>query len=381
MRVLHIMSGYGGGISSFIRNKAEAMRSHQVVFDVVTYDVCADAFVAAIQATGGEVYQLLNPKQHGWRAFVQSLSKVLAAQSYDAVHCHISGYRVIPYALLCRKFRVGAFYIHAHYTLEKQGISLSLQLNQWINRHFSQAKLGCSDDAVRSIYGWQTADEELMVIPNSIDVQQYQYTPERYRRLRRNVRQQYQIADDVQLVGQIGRLTPIKNHALTLQLATQAQQEKAPICFLIVGAGELDEVLRREVAQLHLEEYVFFTGRVEPIAALYPALDALIMPSFREGLPTVVVESQAAGVPVVMSETITDEVDLQLNLVHKCALNHVEDWYEQLRLLPQQSRPMAEERLALIEQQKFSNEASAQLYVDFLTGKVTHYRIIGGGHS
>lgn len=379
MRVLHIMSGYGGGISSFIRNKAEAMRSHQIVFDVVTYDVCADAFVATIQATGGDVYQLLNPKRHGWRAFVQSLSKVLAEQPYDVVHCHISGYRVIPYALLCRKFRVGAFYIHAHYTLEKRGISPSLQLNQWINRHFSQAKLGCSDEAVRSIYGWQTTDEELMVIPNSIDVQQYQYTPERYHHLRQNVRQQYQISDEVQLVGQIGRLTPIKNHALTLKLATQAHQEKAPIRFLIVGAGELDEALRQEVAQLNLEEYVFFAGRMEPIAELYPALDALVLPSFREGLPTVVVESQAARVPVVMSDSITKEVDLHLNLVHTCALNRVADWYGQLRSLPLESRPSSEECLAMIEQQKFSNEASARLYVDFLTGKVTHYRIIGGG--
>ena len=38
IRILHIMSGFGGGISTFIRNQAEALTDTSIIFDVATYD-------------------------------------------------------------------------------------------------------------------------------------------------------------------------------------------------------------------------------------------------------------------------------------------------------------------------------------------------------
>ncbi|MDO4432600.1 MAG: glycosyltransferase [Aerococcaceae bacterium] len=377
MRVLHIMSGYGGGISSFIRNKAQGVVGHDVVFDVVTYDACSSAFVQAIQQTGGDVYPLSNPKQKGWRAFKASLENVLQSHVYDVVHCHISGYRALAYYRICRKFRIPKFYIHAHFTLEKNQLTLEQRVNQWVNRRLSDAYLGCSLEAVYSAYGWKTPLEQMMVLPNSIDLDSYQWSDARYDALRTQQRERYGIAKDAHVIGHIGRLTPIKNHEFTLQLAHLAKQSPQNIQFLITGAGELETALKQQVVAEQLESIVLFTGRVEPIADLYPALDVLILPSFREGLPTVVVESQAAGVPVVVSDTITHEVDLGVDMVEYCALADLETWWQAI----QTPRPERERAHTSIVQAYFANETSAQLYIDFLKGNIQHYRIQGGQHE
>ena len=375
MRVLHIMSGYGGGISSFIRNKAQEMNMHDIVFDVVTYDQCADSFVEAIRSTGGDVYMLVNPKQEGWTQFYQSLTRVLKAHRYDAIHCHISGCRAIPYACVCRLHGIKRFYIHAHFTLDAARLSWRNKFDQWVNRRVSQAYLGCSDDAVKSIYGCNIPLEKAMIIPNSIDMSMYAQAEQARSLLRNSVRQQYQISPDTVVVGHIGRLTPIKNHAHTLALANLAKSQNKNMCFLLVGAGELEAELKRQVVEQNLEEYVILAGRVEPIAELYPSLDVLVLPSFREGLPTVVIESQAMGVPVLVSSTITQEVDLGLSLVKTLDLNEALDWLNTIEEVVKVPVPSFEQRHEIMETCNFTNLSSARLYVAFLKGEIQHYRI------
>ena len=86
------MSGFGGGISSFIRNKAEFMQGEDIIFDVATYDECADNFVKSIQNTGGKIHKLLNPKTNGWNSFKESYTRILDNNEYDIIYCHINGY-------------------------------------------------------------------------------------------------------------------------------------------------------------------------------------------------------------------------------------------------------------------------------------------------
>ena len=91
LRILHVMSGFGGGISSFVLNKAQQMPKYDVIFDVATYDECSDEFERAIQATGGRIYRLQNPKKEGYKVFKASFSKPFEDNEYDLVHCHIEG--------------------------------------------------------------------------------------------------------------------------------------------------------------------------------------------------------------------------------------------------------------------------------------------------
>lgn len=380
IRILHIMSGYGGGIASFIQNKALEMSQYNVTFDVVTYDECSPAFTAAIENTGGHIYQLQNPKVKGWRVFKESFETPLQDNNYDVIHCHIDGYRALPYKYIIKKQGINAFYIHAHLVKEIDNqtwkVKTQHHVDQLINNRLSSGTVGCGKLAIKSSYGENTDSNQMMVIPNSIDDNQFSQANQIHEQLKEKGRKQYQITDDTLLIGHIGRLKPVKNHQKTIEIGEYIQANNLDAKILIIGSGELEATLKQEVTDKKLEEVVIFTGRVSPISEFFPALDVLLLPSLTEGLPTTVVESQAAGVAVVMSDVITDEVDLGMGMVQTLPLSAVGSlWYEKLEEAAKNPIPQAAERMATINDKKFTNKASAELYYRYFSGEIKAYQI------
>jgi len=100
-------------------------------------------------------------------------------------------------------------------------------------------------------------------------------------------------------VGIVGRLSPVKNHALFLEAAFQLNQRRPDVQYVIVGDGPLRDELRARVRRLGMGHRVRFTGFHHDLAPVYRALDCLVLTSDSEGLGKVLLEAQAAGVPAV----------------------------------------------------------------------------------
>jgi glycosyltransferase involved in cell wall biosynthesis len=100
-------------------------------------------------------------------------------------------------------------------------------------------------------------------------------------------------------IGIVGRLVPVKNHALFLQAAVLVREKIPNARFVIVGDGELRSPLESTVSSLNLSEAVTFTGWVRDVAPIYADLDVNVISSLNEGTPVSVIESLAAGCPVV----------------------------------------------------------------------------------
>jgi glycosyltransferase involved in cell wall biosynthesis len=381
LKVLHIMSGFGGGISSFIRNKAEYMVNKNIRFDVVTYDEYPLNFKNAIYNTGGEVYTLQNPKTTSWKAFKQSYTSVLKQNEYDIIYCHINGYRILPYYYYARKMTNANFYVHAHtshypkHMLAKTE-QLRIGIDQLINRKVTDKFIGCGSLSIRNIFGSNVEKEEMVVIPNSVEVERFIKDKTTSQKLRNQYREDYKLEEDELVIGHIGRLTKIKNHKLTINLANYIKNNNLRIKILIIGEGYHEVELKKLVEMKDLNNIITFTGRISPIEDFFPALDVMILPSFAEGLPTTVVEAQASGVPVVMSDTITEEVDLGFNMLETVSIeNDISKWIEAVKNTQTVIIPDKEVREEVIKEKGFSNDASAKLYIDFLRGKLNQYTI------
>ncbi|MEO8397050.1 MAG: glycosyltransferase family 4 protein [Chloroflexota bacterium] len=100
-------------------------------------------------------------------------------------------------------------------------------------------------------------------------------------------------------IGIVGRLVPVKNHALFLQAAVLVREKIPTAHFLIVGDGELRSSLENTVSSLNLSDSVTFTGWLRDLAPVYASLDVNVISSLNEGTPVSVIESLAAGCPVV----------------------------------------------------------------------------------
>ena len=133
------------------------------------------------------------------------------------------------------------------------------------------------------------------VIENGIDLAPYRAA----RPLRDDVRRSWGIAPgDVALLA-LGRLAPVKNHALMLDAFARALPDAPKLQLMVVGQGDLDQDLRARAAALGIERRVHFLGYRTDVAACLSGADVFINTSTTEGLPISLLEAMATGLPTV----------------------------------------------------------------------------------
>lgn len=112
-------------------------------------------------------------------------------------------------------------------------------------------------------------------------------------------------------VGAIGRIAPVKNHALLLDAFARLPElvNGRPTHLLVVGGGELRAEAEARARQLGLSGRVTFRPWLKDLRWAYAALDVLALTSRNEGMPIAVLEAMAAGVPVV-STAVGGTVDV-----------------------------------------------------------------------
>lgn len=120
-------------------------------------------------------------------------------------------------------------------------------------------------------------------------------------------RQELGIADNETLIGIVGRLTEIKNHAMFLEIAARLNPERAR--FVIIGDGSLRERLESKARSLGIEKKVIFAGGRKDPENFYPALDIVALTSRNEGTPLTLIEAMANARPVIAT-SVGGVVDL-----------------------------------------------------------------------
>lgn len=104
-------------------------------------------------------------------------------------------------------------------------------------------------------------------------------------------------------IGIVGRLVPIKNHKMFLQIAKRLHSDSIEkVKFIIVGDGELRAELEGYAERLGIKDIIEFTGWRRDIENIYSLLDIVCLTSLNEGTPVSLIEAMAAGKSVVASD-------------------------------------------------------------------------------
>ena len=137
--------------------------------------------------------------------------------------------------------------------------------------------------------------EKFAIIPLGFDLTQFFNAEVHCGKLRSELH----ISEDTLLVGIVGRLTAIKNHALFLRSAARVLEKVANVRFLIVGDGELAVELKELSNDLQIQENVIFLGWRDDMPVIYADLDLVALTSLNEGTPVSLIEAMASGKAVV----------------------------------------------------------------------------------
>ena len=104
-------------------------------------------------------------------------------------------------------------------------------------------------------------------------------------------------------IGMISRMNdPVKRHDMFLRVAAKLAPRFPQLQFVLIGDGPLRPGLERLLQELALGDRVVFLGERHDVPAVLAALDISVLPSASESLSNVILESMAAGVPVVASD-------------------------------------------------------------------------------
>ena len=103
------------------------------------------------------------------------------------------------------------------------------------------------------------------------------------------------------VIGNVARLEKRKGHKFLIDAFEKVIEERkgCPLKLLIIGEGDERGNLENYVRELNLGEKVIFTGYREDVEELMALMDIFVLTSLREGLPRVLVQAAAVGIPLV----------------------------------------------------------------------------------
>lgn len=324
-KILHFIHGLNlGGAENFIFNLLKAIDSSQYRFDFVIQEpeIKHTEFKKLIEAKGGNIY-LIPEFMHNPFGHARELKRLLKRQ-YDFVHIHMNAL-INPIPVIIASNDGCRVIIHSHSTKNGLGGAVGKYVHK-TNRQLLIKKdfirLACSTEAGR----WMFGNHSFQTVPNAIDINEYCFREE----ARRKIREQYNLKDEY-VIGQVGRLIPLKNQSFSLKIFNDLRK-KAPHLnakLMIVGDGPDKLALSNLSEELDLSGNVIFTGSVLNVCEYYSAFDCFIMPSFFEGLALVAVEAQASGLKPLVSDTVTKEINIT-GFVKHLSLENPRQWVEAL---------------------------------------------------
>jgi glycosyltransferase involved in cell wall biosynthesis len=141
-------------------------------------------------------------------------------------------------------------------------------------------------------------DREILVIPNGIDLKNFQDLPPKH-----SIRKSLGIGINDEVILFVGRFRPEKGLKYLIYAMQIIKQKNVSARLMLVGEGPEENNLRQLVHQLNLNS-VTFVGQIanEKVPQFMMAADIFMLPSLSEGLPNVVLEAMASGLPIVASK-------------------------------------------------------------------------------
>lgn len=305
------------GISSFIMTLYRNLHNNfQFIF--INTAEGKDHYRKEIEELGGKVYDVIVRGRGVFRALRQArqIRKIIRAEKPIAVHSHYYSNNGL---YLKQAFREGVpvRISHCHQS-NPGGLTLGKKIAKYFSakmvKKYATNAIACSENARKFLYG--NGGE---VYFNAVDY-------DRFCPPKEDVYAKYKFDKEKRYCLFVGRFSEQKNTDFLLSLC-KSMKEITSLHFLLVGHGAKEEEIRQFIAKNGLKNVTILSPDSN-VVELMSVASAFLLPSLYEGLPITLIEAQAVGVPCIVSDVVTEEV--QLGLVEYLPLKR-ELWVEAIR--------------------------------------------------
>lgn len=322
IRILQVIGSLNsGGSQSMIMNIYRNIDRKKIQFDFIIHKEDEVLYSEEIERLGGKIYVLPQYKVYNVFSFKKAWNDFFKKHpEYKVIHGHVRSTASI-YLKIAKKY--GLYTIaHSHSTSSGKGIiAIIKNILQYRIRYVADYFIGCSKESAEWLFGKKIANSDrCTILNNAIDTKKYLYNET----TREKLREKFNIKKENKLIGNVGRFSYVKNHKFLIRIFEEVCKKSNNYKLILIGDGELREEIEELVKNKKLEDKVIFTGVRKDINEMLQTVDIIVMPSIYEGFPVTLVEAQAASLPCLITDTITDEVDIT-ELIYREKLGEAPD--------------------------------------------------------
>ncbi|WP_105207306.1 glycosyltransferase [Streptococcus suis] len=289
------------GIHTWIKNYYCALsRKQDIKIDLIAPSFEDHEFRKYIDSTDGE-YFIFKTRKRNPIGYMIRLYNIIKKRKYDAIHVHGSSnmmlLELLPALLAGCRHRI----VHSHNT-STDHIFIH-KLLKFPFKTLTTNRIACGNDAGKWLFGSQ----DFTVIRNGVRLENYEFDIT----IRDSIRTKLNISNKV-VLGHVGGFNHQKNQRFLIELIKEfyIRDKDEEFHLLLIGDGEEFSTIQNLIESYGLSKSVTLLGALDNVGEYLQAIDIFVLPSYFEGLPFVLIEAQAAGLPIVSSDFVTKEVDL-----------------------------------------------------------------------
>ena len=319
--LIYGMTNLKGGVESYIMNIYRNLDYNEIIFDYIC-DFHEMAYYDEVLKNGSKVYFIPSKRKnlflHLWNFF-----KILKNhKEYKVVYFNIlnasAAISMIPVRLLGRKV-----ISHSH---NSSDINMKIHNKfKWLLNKVSNERLACSYEAGKYMY---LNGYNYTVINNAINLDKFSFSE----KIRDEYRKKFEVQEKKVLLH-VARMDKVKNPLFLIQILKELVIRDKDYVLFYIGKGNLEEKNKEKVNESKLQQHVFFLGEVDNVNDYMQMADVFVLPSLFEGMPIVLIEAQACKLPIVISDSITKDVNLSEKVVYLSLKENVNIWANEINML------------------------------------------------
>jgi glycosyltransferase involved in cell wall biosynthesis len=313
IRVMQVMRSFniesdGGGEERFVTELVQALDQKKIEITICgLWELCTvqeQKRMRGLEAMGISTFTTArwderHPYLSMWRAMV-GLKTALRSHPADIVHVHsVFGVMAVLLLGVSRHHPKLIRTLHNHPRLEWSRRSLRhLFILHFLDPFLFDKEIGVSRALVDLLdRRWlvHLLEKKAHFVSNAVNLERFEDISIDNAEKRRSLG----IPDGALVIGSIGRLTALKGWTYLLDAASRVIRQEPQTFFMIIGDGPQADQLKHQAAREGISSHIIFTGGRPDVEELLACMDLFVSASLREALPTVILESMAAGVPVV----------------------------------------------------------------------------------
>ncbi|ENH96430.1 group 1 glycosyltransferase [Gracilibacillus halophilus YIM-C55.5] len=325
LRVLHVVEKMDpGGEEEMVMQLYRNIDHSIIQFDFLTTET--GAFDDEIRSLGGYVYRLSSKKEEGRFQYKRAIKEFFKGHRfYLVMHAHLNLWS--SDALKAAKrvgipVRIAHGYqtsYHDHFFDRMLTTYHRLKLSTSATNYFAS-----TSEAANWLCKEKADQAEL--IRSAIEPEKSYYS----QLLREKMRDRLQVREKDFVIGHVGSFVSQKNHLYLLELFIGFRRKIPQSKLVLIGEGPLQQQIEQKIIDYHLEDSVILLKNDRQREYWLQAFDVMVYPSVYEGLPTTFIEAQSAGVPILVSDVVSKEVDIGSELVHFLPLDQKSSWLSQM---------------------------------------------------